>query len=206
MSTSVIRTRRATLDDLEALTPLFDAYRQFYRFKADLPGARQFLAERLRREDSAIFLALHGEHLAGFAQLYPSFSSGAMARIFVLNDLFVTPESRRRGIGFSLLAAAAEYARAEGAVRLALSTELTNTAARQLTRRQDGSETPSSVFTSWCSGKNSRFFSGLELPPAFSGSAFGWRLYRGWGSVGDSGAARGSRLVDGRAAAGRRCG
>jgi GNAT superfamily N-acetyltransferase len=130
MPTSAIRTRRATLDDLEALTPLFDAYRQFYRFEADLPGARQFLEERLRGEDSAIFLALQGEHLVGFTQLYPSFSSGAMARIFVLNDLFVTPEVRRQGIGFSLLAAAAEYARAEGAVRLALSTELTNTAAQ----------------------------------------------------------------------------
>ena len=88
------------------------------------------MAERLRREDSAIFLALQGEQLAGFTQLYPSFSSGAMARIFVLNDLFVTPESRRRGICFSLLGAAAEYARAEGAVRLALSTELTNTTAQ----------------------------------------------------------------------------
>lgn len=130
MSTSAIHTRRATLDDLEALTPLFDAYRQFYRFDSDLPGARQFLEERLRREESTIILAVQGEHPAGFTQLYPSFSSGAMARIFVLNDLFVTPEVRRQGIGFSLLAAAAEYARAEGAVRLALSTELTNTAAQ----------------------------------------------------------------------------
>jgi GNAT superfamily N-acetyltransferase len=43
--------------------------------------------------------------LEAVAQLYPSFSSGAMARIFILNDLFVAPEARRRGAGSALLEA-----------------------------------------------------------------------------------------------------
>ena len=59
-------------------------------------------------------------------------SSTAMARILILNDLFVAPEGRGRGAGLALVEAAAEYGRRVGAVQLALSTELTNTTAQQL--------------------------------------------------------------------------
>ena len=58
-----------------------------------------------------------------------------MARIFVLNDLFVAPQARQRGIGAALLQAAARYGRSVGAVRLALSTELTNTTAQSVYER-----------------------------------------------------------------------
>jgi GNAT superfamily N-acetyltransferase len=51
---------------------------------------------------------------AGFTQLYPSFSSGSMAPILILNDLFVAPEGRRHGIGTALLDAAADYGRRVG--------------------------------------------------------------------------------------------
>src|SRR5215467_8365714 len=68
----------------------------------------------------------------GFTQLYPSFSSGALARIFVLNDLFVDPCARHIGAGSALLQAAAEYGRRVGALRLVLSTEVTNTPAQSL--------------------------------------------------------------------------
>src|SRR5579859_5777359 len=38
---------RATRDDLNALVPLFDAYRVFYRQPSDPERARSFLGERL---------------------------------------------------------------------------------------------------------------------------------------------------------------
>ena len=127
-----IRVRLASIEDLDALVPLFDAYRQFYRQPSDPDGARRFLAERFEKHESIIFLALADETAIGFTQLYPSFSSGAMARTFILNDLFVAPNSRRGGVGRALLAAAANFARNAGAVRLTLSTELANTAAQSL--------------------------------------------------------------------------
>jgi GNAT superfamily N-acetyltransferase len=120
------------VDDLDALVPLFDGYRQFYRQASDAAGARRFLRDRIENEQSVIFLALADGAAVGFTQLYPSFSSAGMARIFVLNDLFVAPEARRCGAGGALLNAAAKYARNSGAVRLTLSTELTNTAAQTL--------------------------------------------------------------------------
>lgn len=127
-----IEVRQAGLEDLDQLVPLFDGYRQFYRQPSDPEGARRFLQERIERQQSVIFLALDGQQAAGFTQLYPSFSSGAMRRIFILNDLFVAPAGRRRGVGTALLEAAAQYGRQAGATRLALSTELTNQTAQSV--------------------------------------------------------------------------
>jgi ribosomal protein S18 acetylase RimI-like enzyme len=125
-----VTIRRAGPGDLEVLTPLFDAYRRFYRMPGDLEGARRFLRERMERDESVVFVAFENGNAIGFTQLYPSFSSGAMARIFILNDLFVDPEARRSGVGSALLRTAAEFGRAEEAVRLVLSTELTNKSAQ----------------------------------------------------------------------------
>ena len=127
-----IQINQATLFDLDSLVPLFDAYRQFYRQPSDLAGAKHFLLERFRQNQSVIFIAFRGTTPVGFTQLYPSFSSGAMGRIFILNDLFVIPELRQRGVGSALILAAAEYGRCAGALRLVLSTETTNTAAQAL--------------------------------------------------------------------------
>ncbi len=132
METHTIAIRRAALADLDILAPLFDAYRRFYRKPGDLEGARHFLQSRLERDESVVFLALDGATAAGFTQLYPSFSSVSMAPIFILNDLFVAPEARRRGAGALLLDAAADHGRRCGAVRLALSTEVDNRTAQAL--------------------------------------------------------------------------
>ena len=127
--------RRATGDDIDPLARLFDAYREFYRAPANLEGARRFLLERLEKSQSIILLAFHEDAAVGFTQLYPSFSSVSLARIFILNDLFVAPEARRTGAGSALLQAAAEYAKSEGAVRLELSTERGNSMAQAVYER-----------------------------------------------------------------------
>jgi GNAT superfamily N-acetyltransferase len=122
--------RTAGPTDLEVLVLLFDGYRQFYKFASDLSGARAFLKARFDKSDSTIFLAFDGDRPVGFAQLYPSFSSGWMARIFILNDLFVMPDARRHGAGRALIEAARSFAKSESAVRLTLSTAVDNVAAQ----------------------------------------------------------------------------
>jgi len=127
------RVRRATSDDLDQLVPLFDGYREFYGEASDLPLARQFLAERISCGESVVLIAEGPDGAAiGFAQLFPSFCSVRAAPIYILNDLFVAPEARRRGVGTVLLKAAAETGRAEGVVRLELSTAITNVSAQGL--------------------------------------------------------------------------
>src|SRR5689334_8452518 len=133
MNEQSIAVRQATIFDLDRIAPLFDLYRQFYRKPSDLALARRFLRDRFEHNQSIIFLATRGDGVAvGFAQLFSSFSSASAARILILNDLFVMPDVRRKGAGSQLLAAAAEFGRAIGAVRLTLSTEVTNEAAQAL--------------------------------------------------------------------------
>lgn len=128
-----VSVRLATLQDLEQLASLFDGYRQFYGKPSDLDLARRFLSDRLSQRDSLVLIAEEpGQGAVGFVQLYPSFSSVRTARIYVLNDLFVVANARRRGTGALLLRAAADTARASGAVRLKLSTQITNLTAQRL--------------------------------------------------------------------------
>jgi ribosomal protein S18 acetylase RimI-like enzyme len=125
--------RRATVADVPALAPLFDGYRVFYSQPSDLALAKSFLAERLARNESVIFIAESQTGVAvGFTQLYPMFSSSRAARILVLNDLYVSPESRRNGVAGKLLQAAERHAKESGAIRLTLSTAHTNHPAQQL--------------------------------------------------------------------------
>ncbi len=72
------------------------------------------------------------ETAVGFCQLYPSFSSVSLARAFILNDLYVVESSRKQGIATMLLNAAAEFAKELGAIRLTLSTAISNQAAQHL--------------------------------------------------------------------------
>ena len=124
---------RASIEDLDRLVPLFDGYRQFYGQQSDLIVAHQFLADRLARSESVVLIAEGRDGAAvGFVQLFPTFSSIPAAPIYLLSDLFVTPAERRRGVGRLLLNAAAEAARAAGAVRLELSTAITNVPAQRL--------------------------------------------------------------------------
>jgi GNAT superfamily N-acetyltransferase len=123
----------ATITDVEAVAPLFDAYRQFYGRTSDMALARQFLTERLSRHESKILLAKSGEALTiGFVQLFPTFSSVRAARVYILNDLFVVPEARGAGVGRLLLEAAVRTAKDAGAARIKLSTAVTNIPARSL--------------------------------------------------------------------------
>jgi ribosomal protein S18 acetylase RimI-like enzyme len=128
-----ISIRRAAPPDLDRLVPLFDGYRQFYGKSSDPTLARRFLGDRLTEKDSLVLIAEEPDRSAiGFAQLYPTFSSVRAARIFILNDLFVLPAARGRGAGSRLLESAAAVARASGAVRLKLSTAITNVSAQRL--------------------------------------------------------------------------
>jgi ribosomal protein S18 acetylase RimI-like enzyme len=126
----------ATPQHVEQIAPLFDAYRQFYQQPADLPQARDFLTRRLSRGESVIFLALAGaadEALAvGFTQLYPMFSSIAMRPAWLLNDLYVAPRARSRGVGAALLTRARAFAVGTGASEMMLQTAVTNQVAQRL--------------------------------------------------------------------------
>ena len=125
---------RASVEEVPLVAPLYDAYRQFYEQESDMDLATRFLSERLAADESVVLLAVEEEtgSAAGFVQLFPSFTSIAADRIWILNDLFVNPDFRRMGLGRSLMNAAKEFAKSTGAVRIGLMTAHTNTQAQAL--------------------------------------------------------------------------
>jgi ribosomal protein S18 acetylase RimI-like enzyme len=129
-----ISIRRATETDLDAIAPLFDAYRQFYHQPSDVPRARDWLRERMQRNESVVLVAERDRTAVGFTQLYPMFSSVRTARLWILNDLFVAADARRLGVARALLEAAAHECRDGGAAGLMLETGRDNAAARALYR------------------------------------------------------------------------
>ncbi|HYL94873.1 MAG TPA: GNAT family N-acetyltransferase, partial [Terriglobales bacterium] len=90
------------------------------------------ISERLQRDESVIFLALHGDKAVGFVQLYPCFSSTAMKRMWILNDLFVAPEARRSGAAKALMERARQWAVETKSDGLWLETAVDNHPAQRL--------------------------------------------------------------------------
>ncbi|MFD6440994.1 GNAT family N-acetyltransferase [Peribacillus sp. NPDC060186] len=123
---------KATLNELDTLTELFDLYRVFYEQTSNPEGAREFLKERLTNEESVIFMAYDEENPIGFVQLYPTFSSVSMMRSWVLNDLFVKENARKKGFGEKLLKAAIIFAKETGAKGVSLETAKDNNNAQKL--------------------------------------------------------------------------
>jgi len=130
-----MRIIQATLEHLDLLSPLFVKYREFY---GELPfpeSSRSFLEKRLRREESVIYLALHDEDdskLLGFCQLYPSYSSLSLKRVWILNDIYVAEDARRQLVADHLIKSAKKMAKESQAVRMRVSTSSNNAVAQKV--------------------------------------------------------------------------
>lgn len=134
---SDITVRHATVDDVDALAPLFDGYRQFYGQPPDIAKASAFLRARLTNGESKILIAESGRagKAVGFVQIYPSFSSVRCRPIWILNDVFVASDVRRLGVGDALMAATEASARRAGVAYIMLTTAHTNQTAQRLYER-----------------------------------------------------------------------
>mgnify|MGYP001796220860 CR=1 FL=1 len=141
--------RPATSVDLPQLANLFDQYRVFYRKDSDIQGAQNFLQERLTLADSHIYVSEENGILQGFVQLYPIFSSTRMQRLWLLNDLFVAPNHRGKGLSLLLLDAGKQLCRNTNACGVLLETEKSNAIGNQLYPRADFKLNDGSNFYEW---------------------------------------------------------
>jgi GNAT superfamily N-acetyltransferase len=135
--------RPAEQDQVEAIVPLMVAYCDFYEVAApDEAGLEQMARALIDAPDDEGYLlaAVDGEGgVIGFAACGWKWSSLRAARIVVLEDLFVDPEFRGRGIADELIEACAEIARRHGAPVLAWYTQPTNKRAQAVYNRVGGS-------------------------------------------------------------------
>jgi ribosomal protein S18 acetylase RimI-like enzyme len=125
--------RRATPGDADAVARLLHDFQQ--EFDEQSPGV-DALTERyeelIRNRDMTVLLA--GDGPDGFAQIRYRpwvYSAGPYAHSY-LEELYVVPTLRGKGIGRALVDAAMNAARGEGATHMELGTSETDTAARGL--------------------------------------------------------------------------
>ncbi|MEM1175643.1 MAG: GNAT family N-acetyltransferase [Pseudomonadota bacterium] len=131
-----MRIEKAEQRHIEQVARLFDLYRQFYQCDPDLHAARTFITERIERGESDIFVARIDDDIVGFTQLYPSFCSVELMKIYILYDLYVDEAHRRTGIGDALMDRAARWARENDAGRIDLLTAHDNHAGQRLYERK----------------------------------------------------------------------
>ena len=125
-------TRKATLEDLQYLSKLFDEYRIFYHTESDISAAGNFIKERIINKDSEIFVSEENGILTGFVQLYPIFSSTRMKKYWLLNDLFVNENFRGKGFSKQLIEEAKTLCQQTNACGILLETGKSNDIGNQL--------------------------------------------------------------------------
>lgn len=126
----------ATPPDIPALARLFDAYRVFYKQPSDSAASEAYIAGEVTNGNTRFFLARSSITAAiGFVHLIPATNTLVMRPIWYLEDLFVDPSARRKGVGKALMQTAERFARATGAERLTLATANDNHAAQALYRK-----------------------------------------------------------------------
>ncbi len=146
----MINIKQATVKELDELAILFDQYRIFYQKAGDVDGAKKFLKERIQRDESVIFVSFDDKNaMTGFTQLYPLFSSTRMKRLWLLNDLFIDPNHRGKGISVALIDRAKEMCKQTRACGLMLETAKANQVGNKLYPRAGFTLDQDHNFYSW---------------------------------------------------------
>lgn len=117
---SSISLRRATPADAETLLALVRALAEYERAPDDVvaTGADYVRALSASPPEMEALLAEDGGRALGFALFFPTWSTWRGRPGIHLEDLFVVPEARGRGVGRALLSRLAALAVARGCARL----------------------------------------------------------------------------------------
>ena len=123
----------ASVEEIELLLPLFLQYREFYECQPCPEESREYLIQRLRNNETVIFMSLiDGSNAIGFALIYPSYNSLSLKPLYILHDLYVQPNYRGMGHGALLLETVKSYARNNNCGEIMLQTAKNNVIAQQV--------------------------------------------------------------------------
>ncbi|NDP28901.1 MAG: GNAT family N-acetyltransferase [Flavobacterium sp.] len=127
--------RKATVQDLDQLTLLFNQYLIFYKKPSNVEKQKSFLKERIENHEAIIFIAFDDvikEKAIGFTLIYPTFSSIVLNKILILNDLYVDSSIRNKGVGEKLILKTIELAKELDVKLIRLRTAKNNVIAQGL--------------------------------------------------------------------------
>ena len=128
-----VEIRPARADEVDELLPLMRAYCEFYESSPSDEGLRTMLATLIAEPAQGdVFIASDGGRAVGVATLDWKWSSLKGARIGYLEDLFVDPEARGKGIADALIEICAERCRELGMPAMQWATAPDNKRAQQV--------------------------------------------------------------------------
>jgi GNAT superfamily N-acetyltransferase len=136
-----VEIREARADEIEELLPLMRGYCEFYESDPADEGLRT-MARSLIRDPAQGFMLIAREAegpALGFATVDWKWSMLKGARVGYLEDLFVSPEARGRGIADALIEACAQRCRERGMSALQWLTATDNHRAQAVYDRVGGS-------------------------------------------------------------------
>jgi GNAT superfamily N-acetyltransferase len=110
-----VEIREARLEEADQLLPLMRAYCDFYEASPPDEGLLEMARVLITDPDQGVLLIARDRGgVVGFATVEWKWSSLKGARIGYLEDIFVAPEARGRGIADALIEACAERCRELG--------------------------------------------------------------------------------------------
>lgn len=119
---------------IEQLVGVVEEYREFCGFSRSPERTALFFRRLLKKKESSTFLAVdeQSDEVMGFVNLYPSYSTLSLKRLWILNDLGVAKCYQGQGVASFLIQKAVSFAKSTDAVRIELKTQKSNGNAQKL--------------------------------------------------------------------------
>jgi len=131
-----IEIRSARTEEIEEMLPLIRAYCEFYETEPNDDRLREMFRTLMTEpSEGAVFVACEDGRPVGFATLDWKWSSLKAARVGYLEDLFVDPVARGKGIADALIEVCAERCRELGLPAMQWLTAPDNLRAQQVYNR-----------------------------------------------------------------------
>lgn len=128
-----VSIRAARPDEAHLVLQFIIELAEYERLAHEVQATEELIAEHLFGENprAEVVFACHGEELVGFALFFHNFSTFQGKPGIYLEDLYVRPEMRGKGIGTALLAFLARMTVERGGGRLEWGVLTWNTPARE---------------------------------------------------------------------------
>ena len=130
--TVTVRLTAATQPLFTEAAALFDDYRQYYGANPAPDAVEAWMRDQVISDRTRIYVAADGHDAFGICSVAVVPAALTLRTVWLVRDLFVRPSARRHGVAQMLLKQVSEDARASGAHRLSLQTEIANQRAIDL--------------------------------------------------------------------------
>lgn len=130
--TVTVRLTAASEPLFAGAAALFDAYRQHYGANPAPEAVADWMLDQVLSARARIYVSGSGHDAYGICSVAVVPAALTLRTAWLVRDLYVAPQERRRGVAQSLLTQVTLDARTAGAHRLSLQTDTANTRAIEL--------------------------------------------------------------------------